>query len=569
MSDFRNVIFRNSKIAIKNGEARNYLTQLKGPQPLLKRASILLGGATLLYGCGASGEDDHVSPPSKDNGINSPLERRFAAAARFLSQATCGADADEIASVAKNGPRAWIMSQFTLPPSESCWDWLVSKGLFRPEYVQSQLGLDEAVWHRLVASQDQLRCRVALSLSEIFVAFPMGGYWNQFAIAQYMDMLCTHAFGNFRTLLEAVSLNLLTGLVLTSKGNRKEDPATNRAPDENFARELMQLFSIGLYELNQDGSYKLENGTPIATYTAEDVSELAKVFTGWDAIISTASPEAFRAEMDLNAAYHSTSPKQFLGTIIGSGADGKSDLKVALDTLFSHQNVGPFIGKQLIQRLVCSNPSPGYVERVARVFADNGKGVRGDMKSMILAILLDPEAQTLPSHPGAGKVREPILRLTQWIRAFHALNASSDSLGIPDLSVHLGQSPFRATSVFNFFRPQYVPPGSAIAQLGLVAPELQITDEVTLISYVNFMQGVIANNLPYLQASYGTERTLAEDARVLTEHLNILLVAGSLTRSTIDMIVASVETISQENRLARVYAAILLIMCSTEYLVQR
>jgi uncharacterized protein (DUF1800 family) len=285
-------------------------------------------------------------------------------------------------------------------------------------------------------------------------------------------MLGDNAFGNYRTLLQQVSLHPMMGVYLTHLANQKEDTATGREPDENYAREVMQLMSIGVHRLNIDGSVVTDgSGAPVPAYSQADIAGLARVFTGmsWYSPTPTNNtflgrnrdPDASIRPMIFYPVFHSTSAKTFLGTTIAGGStDGAAELNTALDVIFNHPNVGPFIGRQLIQRLVTSNPSPAYVQRVATVFNNNGSGVRGDLAAVIRAILLDAEARDMTSVSSAtfGKVREPMVRLANWMRAFSATSVSGNYL-ITSTSANtsLGQSPLASPSVFNFYRPGYIP----------------------------------------------------------------------------------------------------------------
>jgi uncharacterized protein (DUF1800 family) len=255
---------------------------------------------------------------------------------------------------------------------------------------------------------------------------------------------------------------------------------------------------------------------------------------------------------------------------VPAGSNAAAALKIALDTIFAHSNVPPFVSKQLIQRLVTSNPSPGYINRVANVFADNGSGVRGDMKAVVRAILLDSEARADPlaSATSAGKLREPVMRLTGWARAFGATSLS-DGWTIGDTSsssTRLAESMGRSQSVFNFFRPGYSPPNTAIATAGLTAPEFQITNELSVVAYINFMAVVISNGIGDFRADYSAMTALASDSQALIDEVNILLAAGQLSAATIASIKTAVDSISASNANNRVYTAILLTMASPEYL---
>ncbi len=399
--------------------------------------------------------------------------------------------------------------------------------------------------------------------------------WRAFAIANYVDVLEANAFGNYRTLLGQISLSTAMGYYLTFRGNAKANPITGSQPDENYARELMQLMTLGLYQLNADGSARAAE-----TYGQADVSGLARVFTGWDldvaGLASPLPPEVHRRPLAQVAARYETGSKSFLGTTIPAGTAASSGLNLALDTLFNHPNLPPFIGRQLIQRLVTSNPSAAYVTRVAAVFADNGAGVRGDMKAVLRAILLDAEARNAPVTAGSfGKLREPVTRFVNWARGFGA-TSPADTWAIGDLTdpaTKLGQSPMRSPSVFNFFRPGYVPPNSAIASQGLTAPEFQITTESSVAGYVNFMQRAVSGaGVGDVRSSYPTLLPLANDSRALLAEVNLVLAAGQLSTATVAALASALDSIaatSDAGRLNRIHAALTLVLAAPEYIVQK
>ena len=512
-------------------------------------------------------------------------------AARFLLQAQFSASEAEIAAVRSKGYLPWLGEQFDAAPSQTGWAWVASK-------AYNSVDVDGMVWNQLVTSSDALRKRVALAFSEIFVvsATDIGSNWPTQMMAQYWDMLVAGATGNFRKLLEDVSLNPAMGYYLNTKGNQKEN-AQGRQPDENYAREVMQLMTLGLYQLNADGTVKTDgNGKPLESYTQDDVTNLARVFTGYDLDIRTADQNGFTPPgasytietnawttrpMALTASRHSTLAATFLGTTVPANTAGAAALKTALDTLFNHPNVGPFIGKQLIQRLVTSNPSAPYVKRVADVFADNGAGVRGDMKSVVAAVLLDNEARGPAglTDPNFGRLREPMLRLVQWARTF-GVGSADGSWKIGNLSSpanQLGQSPLRSPSVFNFFRPGYVPPSTAIAAGGMVAPEFQLVNETSVGGYLNFMQGILQNgfNSKDVVASYTAEKALVLDPVSLVNRLSLLLTANQLSAANKTLITNALgtphvtATSTDAVKLNRITAAVLLVLASSEYLVQK
>jgi uncharacterized protein (DUF1800 family) len=510
-----------------------------------------------------------------------------AKAARFLAQATFGADDRSIADVVAGGYSGWLEAQFAKPQSlhraylESVIDPAQPQQAFRNAVLDS-------FWTQAITGADQLRQRVAFALSEIFVVSQLSAPVNQRprGLADYLDMLGREAFGNFRSLLERVSLHPIMGLYLSHLRNQKEDPATGRVPDENYAREVMQLFTIGLYQLNPDGTVRLDGrGQKIPTYTNDDVMGLARVFTGFSWAGPDTSNQRFfggRADPDRDVLpmqaypqFHSMAEKRFLGVVIAAGTGPTDSLRVALDTLFNHPNVGPFFGRQLIQRLVTSNPSPAYVRRVAAAFDNNGRGVRGDMKAVLRAVLLDPEARgdRSAADPAFGKLREPVLRLSAWARAFKATSANGDYRirDTSDPSTRLGQAPLRSPSVFNFFRPGYVPPNTAIAAAGLVAPEFQITGETSVAGYLNYMRSVISVGAGGdVRSSYADELPLAADPQKLVERVELLLTGNQLstsTRTAIRDAVAAIRADGSNAALNRVRLAVFLVMASPEFLV--
>jgi uncharacterized protein (DUF1800 family) len=380
-------------------------------------------------------------------------------------------------------------------------------------------------------------------------------------------------------------------------------------PDENYSREVMQLFTIGLHQLNLDGTEKRDgSGNKIETYTPADVAGLAKVFTGYnldtsDGVRHTPINATYTIEsrffttkpMSLDASKHSVSEAKFLGTTIPANTPGAQALKTALDTLFNHPNTAPFFCKQMIQRLVTSNPSPAYVARVAATFVNNGKGVRGDLKAVWAAILQDDEAlnPSVLSSNTYGKLREPMLRFIQWGRTFN-LSSQAGSWKMFELlstSNQLGQSPLRAPSVFNFFRPGFVPPNTALAAAGAPAPEFQLVNETTVGGYLNFMQDAIRRgincpeptvpqaaytNYSYdIVPNYAAEIALVSHPSALINRLNLLLCGGQMSSATIGLITNAISTpvltasSTESQKLDRVSAAILLVMASADYLIQK
>ena len=390
-------------------------------------------------------------------------------------------DSVNFASAAKDGFDGFLNEQFGKPVS-SHLAFIDASGV-NPLTMQQEM---EAWWTYAVTAPDQLRQRVAFALSELFVVSTKSGGLDRHpdGMAAYVDVLLRDAFGNYRQLLEDITLNPAMGRYLDMLHNDKGNPAKGTHPNENYAREVMQLFSIGLYRLNLDGSLTLDaQSNPLNTYNQDSVLGLAAVFTGWN-FAQTGTPvwygatPNYRQPMIPFPNHHSSDAKQILnGVLIPGGQTPQQDLKTALDTIFNHPNVGPFICRQLIQRLVTSNPSPGYIYRVASVFNNNGHGVRGDLRAVIRAILMDYDARG-PARTGqsAGHEKEPVLRLTESIArtSAHPRPAENSSLGkgVECWPRHALHSP---TVFTTFFSPDFSAAG-AIAAAGLTSPEFANND---------------------------------------------------------------------------------------------
>jgi uncharacterized protein (DUF1800 family) len=429
----------------------------------------------------------------------------------------------------------------------------------------------QAAWWKLaMTAPDQLRQRVAFALSEIFVVSDVNTTLFNNArgegLSNYYDILVRGAFGNFRQTLEDVTLSPVMGFYLSSLRNGKatfegKTGAQLTSPDENYAREVMQLFTIGLNQLQPDGTLKLDtSGFPVPTYDQKTITETAKVFTGW-AYYSVNTNPSFRGEaaewlkpMMLYSAFHDTTTKALVnGVTLPANQTGAKDLKDTLDALFNHPNTGPFIARELIQRLVTSNPTPGYVYRVAKVFANNGTGVRGDMAAVVRAILMDYEARSTEVAASAsfGKLKEPLLRITGLFRAFNGgANNGRFAITNPEAgtTVSIGQAALRAPTVFNFFEPNYVEPGSTAAA-GLFAPEFQIVTDTSAIALPN----AIWNYLFATRTTNAGESTigfvfdpsllaLAKTPAALADYANLMLASGALPKTITDRITTALTS---------------------------
>ena len=531
-------------------------------------------GATADAGPASQGPSSGGLSTSETTPTNAP-----AAAARFLTQATFGPSASEITRMSTMTYAGWMDEQFAKPQTlhRNTLNLASADMVAAGNGGISQTNFFDSYWAQAIAGDDQLRQRAAFALSQIFViSFTDSTLRSQVrGVASYYDMLGENAFGNFRDLLEAVSLHPMMGVYLSHLKNQKEDAATGRVPDLNFAREITQLFTIGQYKLNADGSTVMgADGKPAAAYASADLEGLSQVFTGWSWYGGTlpadrTSRRFFGNDRNLefdwrpmqdynqfanNTNFHSISAKNFLGVTIPaqtvSTADTKGDLKIALDTLFNHPNVGPFIGKQLIQRLVTSNPSPAYVARVTAAFNGDGSGgvttKRGDMKAVWKAVLLDPEARTVSTSATAGKVREPVLRLANFMRAFNATSVSGRYQGIgntDDPASRLNQTPMFAPTVFNFYRPGYVPSSKTIADANLVAPEFQIVHDVSVAGYMNYLRSIVTVDVNRdIQQNYAAELALAATPADLVERMNLLLFYGQMPDALKAQLVAAVSS---------------------------
>ena len=544
-----------------------------------------------------------IPPPPAAGPAPPPPRDAFPAtdaeAVRFALQAQYSVSDADISALKSGGLLAWLNARYAEPPGQTGVAWLDSRGYnaitVDENYRAYEFG-DFMIWNQLLAGPDQMRKRMALALSELFVVSltSLNTVWPSYLIAAYWDLLTANAFGNFRQLLEAITLNAGMGFFLNTRGNLRED-SRGRQPDENYAREVMQLFTIGLYELNSDGTNRLgADGKPVETYGQDDVTNLARVFTGynWDYLSNGGSNTTVAWERNPIPSTHFTiNPMRFipgnhssmevnaLGQKITGTTPGGDALHIALDRLFYHDNTGPFFARQMIQRLVTSNPSPAYVQRVATVFGNNGSGVRGDLKAVWTAILTDEEARAMPAAAETlfGKMREPIVRLVHWARTVEAAS-DSGAYQVGDLSdgdTMLGQSPLRSPSVFNFFRPGYVPPNTAIAAAGKQAPEFQLHNETTTAGFINFMQRVTRNGIGDVKPGYTTLLNIAQDVPAVIDWLDLRLTANQLSSDTRAALTTALRAYnitaasSTSAKLDMLAAASFLILISPDYLVQK
>lgn len=529
-------------------------------------------------------------------------------AARFLSQASFGpSSVAQIAALQTQGREAWLIDQLARPVFS------------HSAYLESQRGRDnkagetktvseemsyEAFWQHWLLGEDQLRGRVAWALVQIFVISNIAPDIRPVAMSSYMDVLTRNAFGNYRDLLRDVTLHPAMGYYLNMLESEKENAAKGTHPNENYPREVLQLFSIGLAKLNLDGSQQLDGqGKPIPTYNEDVVKGFAKAFSGWSfGGLDNTKSKTFHNHDDNIEAYwrvpmiawqmwHSTGTKQLLdGKLLPMGQTAEKDLADALDNIFQHPNVGPFFGRQLIQRLVTSNPSAGYIARVAAVFNNNGAGVRGDMKALIRAVLLDAEALAggagvpVSSAPGGagggnarfGKQREPVVRLANFLRALGAAsrNGRNDIHYLDSPDDGLAQSPLLAPSVFNFYSPGFRPAGP-LAAAGLVAPEFQITSETSVVGSLNFFASLIdgsglGNGNSRMRIDYTALKTLVgQSVDGFIDRLDQLFFCSQMSASTRTRMKTLIDTLPAKDTTRRVKSALLLTAMSPDFVIQR
>jgi uncharacterized protein (DUF1800 family) len=612
------------------------------------RFSAVIIGAAL--GCAAMSHAQVRSTPSPD--YNATID-----AARLLTQASFGATRAEIDRVAALGPAAWINEQFAKPQVSHV---TTTQDFFNNRQFEFYELMSPSVWKQFIEGDDQLRQRVAFALSQIMVVSLRNNVLldNACGPASYMDLLGKHAFGNFRDLMKDVTLNAAMGEYLDMKKSGKVTTVNNPdgsavafTPNENYARELLQLFTIGTDELNLDGSVKKDGtGKPIPTYDESVVKGVAKAFTGWTFGADRANDPDFDkpwrwlytfypdsrqvpnqttlrdiqcklwsrpmepwtsnreqpgkydfCDAELAAGRtpnyntctkpdlpppHDTGAKKLLnGVTLPAGQTPMQDMDATIDNIFNHPNVGPFIARQLIQRLTASNPSGEYVKVVAKVFNNNGSGVRGDMKSVIRAILLANEVrlEARTEDKYSGKLKEPVVRWVQYARAFNAKTVGGDyrfyDLGTPD---SLGQDPLRAPSVFNYYSPSYLLSGQPVGTM-VTAPEFEITTTNSVAGWASFSNwGVIdglfnnttgADAAKHLKPDYSAYLPLAQNNPAkLIDELTLLLLSGKIEPDFRAKLIQAVERLPLDANtppMERLHMALWLIINSPEYMIQK
>jgi len=563
----------------------------------------LIAIALALSACGGSSGGSNTAPPVVVTPPPPPpptfiLENKAEVAA-FTNRGSFGAKPSDIDALVGSSPSDWVTSQFASQPTY----------ILPPLRTKFENGEDvdnrahaTAYWDAAITNPDQLRQRMVFALSQIAVVSDKNMGNRPLSMAHYIDVLQKHAFGNYRDLLQDLTYSPATARFLTYYRNRKGNTRTGRMPDENYARELVQLYTLGLVELNLDGTAKTgSNGKPIEIYTNNDIVGLARVFTG----LSAPGTDFWNA--DENGAYvpmkaydeqHSELEKTFLGKTIPAGTTADDSITQALDHIFEHPNMAPFLSRQLIQRFTQSHPSPAYVERVATAFEtgsftseDNvrfGTGMRGDLQATLAAVLLDPQfyddvAPTIEE----GKIREPVLRFVHWARAMDIQDIKSANewylLYSTEKNTRLAQAPFRSPSVFNFYRPGFIAPGSQTAERNLTAPEFQIVNEGSATGYSNFMLEFVFDTSPRrdnavlsFTPNYADEIALADDAEALADHLSERLLSGRMSQAAKDRMVAALTEVeirtdtaehTDEDKLVRARIAVYMAVTDPAFII--
>ena len=556
----------------------------------MKHSLVALALLALLTACGGGGGGSPPVDPAGSGGgsggggstgPSEPTAEDYRDAALILDTGTFGARYSDVESVAESGVDAWLDQQFSMPISlhEPIVRRYGAQYGFNNQDSPIPIGLFRrfAFFENALTAPDQLRQVTAYALTQLFVVSQTGVLGNNpLGLSNYYDTLLVHSFGNYRDLLRAVTLHPAMGFYLSHVNNAKTDPNANTFPDENYAREVMQLFTIGLYELNADGTQKLDaDGRPIPTYDNTDIREFSKIFTG----LAYAGADGLEPQFGRNRAvlhtpmvmfdnFHEPGEKYLLnGFVVPDGQTGIQDIDDAVDNLFNHPNVGPFVGKQLIQRLVSSNPSPEYVSRISAVFADNGDGVRGDMQAVIRAILTDPEVAN------ASRVREPFRRFLAANRALNAMPSEGSDIGVTGFFIEnaTGQMVLTAPSVFNFYSPFYRPQGGQ----GLISPEMQITTEDTIVGITNLMAQVLYSDrpmynhsqLPEMRLDLASMVSLADNKEELLLRIERLFFAGTMSEHTRSVISGAFDEAAGSTPADRVKLVLYLVLTSPDQAV--
>lgn len=561
----------------------------------------VISATFILISCGGGGDGGTtpppiiVTPPPPPVFVAAELDTKTQAA-QFLQFAGLGASGAEIDAVTGTNAAAWVATEIGRPT-------FGYETLMRSRVPDNQINRRQSsqlMWEAMITSDSQLRARTTFALSQLFVISNSGFGSNvRYGLASWLDVLDRNAFGNYRDLMQEVTYSPIMGEYLTYAYNRKGDPNTGRQPDENYAREFMQLFTIGLVQLNMDGTPKLDaQGRELETYSNDDVGGLARVFTGLahadtDFRSGRRGVDAYHVPMTMYDDYHSTLEKSFLGSTIPAGTPGDASVTQALDIIFAHPNVAPFVSSQLIKRFTASSPEPAYVQRVATAFETGrftasdgtafGTGARGDLAATIAAVVLDDTLFDDVRGSTEGKIREPVLKYVQMARIY--AKPGSTIIATPNNNIFgdtsnpltsLGQSPLKSPSVFNFYRPGYIAPSTETGNAGLTAPELQIVNQAAALGYLNFMTRFITqgdtDQVGKLVPDLTEEFAIAADAAALVDLLDLKLTAGRMNATTRDLIIEAVEALPVRDNSSRdrdmesrVRIAMLMTVASADY----
>ena len=572
---------------------------MQASRPLPFAICVLACGASLLSGCGSGGSSTSSTSTTGTAGTGTTTTgttgtgttgtgttgtgttgtgttptTSIATASRLLDQATFGPTSDTIAHVQSIGVNAWIQEQFATPQT-------VLANLPTPLPAQCSKApapcFESEFWQADLTAPDQLRQRVAFSLGELFVTSTQSV--SAYAMVPYYNTLAADAFTNWRTLMEDVTLSPAMGLYLNMIQSGK--PAAGQHANENFSRELMQLFSTGLFRLNSDGTQQLDAaGNPIPEFTEAQVQAFADTYTGWTYASSTGGIPAkfpnntanfYSPTVGVDSAHDTTAKTLLNNTVVSAGGTAKGDLKIALDNIFNDSSLPPFVCRQLIQHLVTSTPSAAYMQRVVTVFLNNGSGVRGDMKAVLNAILTDSEARagdTNSSFDG-GHLREPMLYLTNAMRALGYSSTNTDAtnlwayIPLSNYSSPLDEQPMRSPSVFNFYPPEYV-----IPETQLNAPEFGLENTASVNLRLTLADRLSSGKLSGFATDLSKTSTLgviAADPGKITDTLGVLFLHGQMPAEMRTVIVNAITPLTDYGQ--RVRVATYLVLTSSQYKV--
>ena len=481
-----------------------------------------------------------VGPPNPGTGLGTPN----LSAGRFLEQAAFGPTTADIAHVQQIGVNAWLAEQFNMPETAIVNPGAQASGALQSQYLS-----------RLSQAPDQLRQRVANALSQIIVISMNKNIYPD-EVVPYLQILSGNAFGNYRTLLGQISVSSQMGMYLDLAGSTKPGPMGGA--NENYARESMQVFSIGLYMLNPDGSQQLDGlGHTIPTYTQTTIQQVALALTGW--IYKNNAWQDFTGPLQPNDANHDMTQKSYLGCTSPANQTTVQDMNSFLDCLFNHPNVGPFIATRLIRSMVTSNPTPGYIQRVAAVFNNNGAGVRGDLRAVVNAILTDGEARNNAAPLTSGRLKDPIYHMVSFARALNGNITPTNGLGY--LFTQMAQTPLTPPSVFSFYSPLYHIPKSA-----LYGPEFQIYTPTESVLRGNFLWGMISNPATDFTLSIAPFVAVAGNTPQLIDAVDQALLYGRMPQNVRQSLANAIVAQSDNNSRAQI--ALYLAALSGFYAVQ-